>query len=168
MAVGDITIVEGKGASTKYLVDDRDTSGAASAIRAGEFCKTGATDSQFVVPLVDADLTIGTDQPLHGLAVRTSTETATANGEVEVIVPDLYLLYSIRALTASLVDTQSEIDALRGESDILDLTNSNWRMDTAAGSGANNAFKIEGGDPTHSSLTFSIRIDATFRGRARV
>ena len=161
------TVVEGHGNTNKYLVDDRDTS-SALIFAAGHFAKTGATSSQFVVPLVDADLTIGTDQPCHGLAIGASSETASVNGAVYLVIPTDTLLYSGLAKTTSLVDTQSEIDALIGESHVLDLTSGDWTVDTAAGDGANNAFKLEGGDPTYSSLVFSLRQDGTFRGRARV
>lgn len=168
MAVNDFRIVQGKGSSLTWLVDDRTTSGAATIISAGEFAKTGATSSQFVVPLVDGDLTIGTDQPLHGLAVRNSTETSSADGEVELVIPSMELVYEGLEKTASLADTQAEIDALVGESYVLDLTSTNWRIDSASSDGANNAFKIVGGDPTRSALRFIIRTDATFFGRARV
>lgn len=167
MATGNFRVVEGRAHTNVWQVDDRDTS-SATTIAAGEFTKTNATAAPYAVPLVDADLTIGTDQTLVGLAAKASTETASANGTVEVIVPLPDLVYEGRVLTTTLADTQSEVDALVGDYLVLDLTSSTWTIDTAAGTGANNAFLIIGGDPLRSTLKFRIRSDATNWGRAQV
>lgn len=153
-----------------WQTDDRDTS-SVNQIEVGEPVKMGGTASQFVIPCVDGDVTIGTDQPLAGISAKQSTETAALNGTVDMYMPLPGMIYEIEALSASAADTQAEIDALRGEYDVLDLTSSKFTLDTAGGSGANNAFLIVGGTPTPSTaptLDVMIRSDATVFGRAQV
>lgn len=167
MSRNDITIIDTGGHNCvpvlRWLVDDRTTS-SANQILAGEPTKQGAAASQFVIPCVDGDLTIGTDQPFTGIAAADSTETTSADGYVDLYVPLPGVVYEIKALSAAAANTQSEIDAMRGENQVLDLTSGAFTMDTAAGGSANNAFTIVGGDPLKSTVWFTVRIDATYLG----
>lgn len=168
MARADIKIVDtgGHGAvpTFNWQVDDTATS-SANAILAGEPVKQGAAASQYAIPLADGDLTIGTDQPMIGIAKNDSTATSSANGVVDVYMPLPGVLYEMRAKTASLVDTQAEIDAIVGENLVMDLTSSSYTLDTAGGSAASNAFLVVGGNVERRSLQFHIGLHATVLGR---
>ena len=142
-------------------------SGQTDLVEAGEPTKQNAAGDENVILLVDADLTVATDQPMAGVSVANSTETASAAGYVDVYTPGMWLLYEILALTTATADTQSEIDALIGDAYIIDLTSSAFTMDTAAPA-ATGAFIITGGDPDVSSVFFRIRLDAVRFGRAEV
>jgi len=85
MAKADISIVDsGRDAvsSQKYVVEDRDTSGASDTIKPGEPVKIGTSND--VVVCADGDPEIGTDQMI-GIAAEESTETSSSDGEVEVL-----------------------------------------------------------------------------------
>lgn len=168
MSRADITIKDTGGHNTvptyKWQRDDRDTS-SDTACLAGEPVKQSVAGGAFALKLVDADLTIGTDQPMIGVAASDSTETASADGSVQVFMPLPGIVYEIKAKSAAAADTQSEIDTMTGDYQVLDLTSGAYTMDTAGGSGANNAFLIIGGDPSRSSLWFMIGLHATVLGR---
>ena len=142
--------------------------GTPVTIKAGEPALVGGTSSNAVVLPVDADVTIGTDQPIAGIAAKDSTETAAVAGVCDVYMPLPGIEYEIAAKTASLANTAALILALQGAYYVLDLTSSVFTMDTAAGDGASNAFIITGGDSVRSLVYFLIRSDATWFGRARV
>src|SRR3990167_5775309 len=72
--------------------------GTPPVIAAGEPCKQNAAGDENVILLVDADLTIGTDQPMAGVSVNGSSETASAAGYVDVFTPGKWLLYEIFSL----------------------------------------------------------------------
>src|SRR3990167_3792385 len=173
MAVNDIRIKDCARLSAvptfEYLRDDRDTS-SDTVVAAGEPLKKNATAGQFCIKWVTADITVATDQPIIGVAAQASTETATVDGAVNVYMPLLGVIYAINALTASLANTQSEIDALRGEYDVVSLTaaGGTYSLDTAAGDAATNALIIVGGEPAKSELWVVFRNDATLFGRAQV
>lgn len=137
-------------------------------IKAGEPTKQNATADENIILQVDADLTIATDQPMAGIAATDSTETASAAGYSDVYVPLPDIKWEIKAKSAAAADTQTEIDALIGQLELLDLTSSVFTMDTAAGSTSTNAYLIVGGDPTRSTVWFRIRPDACSFGRASV
>lgn len=142
--------------------------GTPPTIRAGEPAKQNAAGDENVILLVDADLTVGTDQPMAGVAAIDSSEVSGTAGYVDVYTPLINTLYEMLVLTASAADAQSEIDAFIGSAMVMDLTSSAFRMDTAAGNAAANAFIITGGDINISSVKFRIRSDATRFGRAQV
>ena len=148
--------------------DDRDTSSEVAG-RAGELYKTSGAGAAFAVRLLDADLTIGTDQPFLGLGAKDATETATADGVVEMYIPLPGLLYEIIALTATAADTRAEIDTMRGDYQVIDVASTAVdaaiTLDTAIGSGANNAFLVIDGDPSRSALWVMVRADGTAIGR---
>jgi hypothetical protein len=146
-------------------------SGTPVTIKAGEPAKltdsTLGTDTGLVILLVDADLTIATDQPMSGIASNDSTETASASGYSDQYVPLPDIKWEIKAKTATAADAQSEIDALIGALYAIDLTSSVFTIDTT-GTATTNAFLIVGGDPNRSTVHFRIRPDACAFGRASV
>lgn len=137
------------------------TEANATDINAGEPVKLKSAGSPYVIPLADADLTIGTDTAMVGLAKSDSTHTASVDGTIEVYVPLPGVVYEMKATTAANVDTQAEIDALVGDRVTIDLAASTYTLDENDGDGANNAFYIVGGDPDSGKLYFTVRTDAT-------
>ena len=142
-------------------------SGQTELIEAGEPAKV-TDDEGEVILLVDADLTIGTDKTMSGIAARSSTETSSASGYSDQFLPLPDIQWEVKALTSSTADTQSEIDALIGHMVIIDLTSSVFTMDAGASTGTSNAFVIVGGDPKRATIWFRIRLDASHLGRATV
>lgn len=130
-------------------------------IKAGDPVKIKAAGSPYVIGLADADLTIGTDTAMVGIAASASTHTASADGVVDVYIPLPGVVYEAKAKTFANVDTQAEIDAMVGDRKIIDLTGTTYTIDDAAADGAANAFYIVGGDPVKGTLEFIIRTDAT-------
>lgn len=131
------------------------------AIVAGQPLKLKAAGGRYVVGLEDGDLTIGTDTAFVGIAKSDSTHTASADGEVEVYIPFEGTVYEIKAKSATAVDTQAEIDALRGKRCVIDLTTGVYTLDTAASDAAANAFVIIGGNAAHRTLYVIVRASAT-------
>lgn len=165
---GDITIKESGGRNSvptdRWVV----ASGQTTLIDAHEPAKQNATADENVILLVDADLTIATDQPMSGIAAIDSTETASAAGYSDQYVPLPDIKWEIKAKSAAAADTQSEIDAFLGSLFLIDLTSSVFTMDTAAGTASTAAFLIVGGDANRSTVWFRIRPDACAYGRASV
>ena len=171
MAKNDIRIYDVGGLSCAPVYPAKSFQVAAATpptVEAGEPVKPSGTSQEDVILLVDADLTVGTDQSFAGVAAKDSEETSGAAGYVDLYIPYTNIIWEIRALTTTLADARSEIDALVGEYHVMDLTSDLFTLDTAAGDGANNAFYIVGGDPTMGTLYFIVRGDATVFGRARV
>lgn len=133
------------------------TEAAATAIYAGEPVKLKAAGSPYVIPLADADLTLGTDVLFIGIAATDSTQTASADGSVQVYIHSSLITYEAKAKTLANVNTQSEINALCGDRKIFDLTSSVYTVDDAAADAAANALLITGGDPERGTLRFRIK-----------
>lgn len=106
-----------------------------------------------VVPMVDADGLV-TAERFTGLAKDVSTDTASANGTVNVWAPVPGLVYRGFAKSATAFDTQSEIDALMGKKVLFDLTSGDWTVDTAATDALVNCVVIAGGIPSASEVLF--------------
>ena len=138
------------------------TDAAATAITAGDLLKMTAAGGVYVTPLVDADLTIGTDTQIAGVAASAGSHTATADGTVEVYLPLPGVIWEMAVTTAANFDTQAEIDALQGDRVTIDVTALVQTLDENDGDGATNAFYIVGGDPDRQVAYFTIRADATW------
>lgn len=87
--------------------NDRDTSGA-RAMLTGEAVKRGSTGGNFAISIQDGDPEAGTDIFL-GIVNRDSTETAAADGKVEVLLIGSNTVLFGDATTAANVDTASEL-----------------------------------------------------------
>lgn len=157
MARGNISIVEGSPSVRRWLTEANTT-----VPLAGEPVKLKAAGSPYAIICADGDLTIGTDTAFLGICKGDGTQTASADGYVDVYIPTPDLVYESKAKTSTTFDTQSEIDALKGDRVVLDYTSSVWTVDVAATDGANNAFYIVGGDPVRATCQFTCRADATY------
>lgn len=144
------------------------TSGGVSTIQAGTPTKgadaTAASPwTGAVVPMVDGDGT--TSQRFTGIAKSTSTDTASANGEVTLWLPLPGYVYACKAKTASTADTAAEVQALFGKRVVFDLTSSLWSVDAAAADAAANMVTIIGGDYRTQTLYFTYKITGTLIGQ---
>jgi len=119
MAIGDITILDqstmaGIGARKQIVL------AGATAILAGEPVAK-ALGAPSVTAMATNKPVVATDF-LAGIAATSSTQTASADGEVWVypIVPGVQ--YLIKPNVAATFDTQAEYDALVGDRVLIDLT----------------------------------------------
>lgn len=146
--------------SKKWLV----ASGAAASIAIGT--PTEGADAAAASPWtgnvnVMADGEGTTSQRFTGIAKSTSTDTASAAGEVYTWLPLPGLIYSGFAKTASTADTQAEVDALSGKRVVFDLTSTDWTIDAAAADAVANCVVIVGGDYQTRTLNFMYRPSGT-------
>jgi len=140
------------------------TEANATAILQGEPVKFKALGSQYVIPLADADGVIGTMTPIVGVAASDSTQTASADGYVDVYIPLPGTIYEIAAKSAAGANTQSEINALVNDRAIIDLTAGVYTLDATGTDVATAPFLIVGGNPDKSTLYVQIRTGATALG----
>lgn len=138
------------------------------SIKAGEPVLQAGQNSQYVALAADGEPEISVSQPIVGIAASDSTETASADGSVEIYMPLPGIVYEIAATSSAAADTQSEIDALCGDKFTLDLTSSKFTLDTATGAAASWAFLVVGGNPNKKTLKVMISSEATILGRAQV
>jgi len=157
MAIANIRIVNAGGSNTvptlKFLGE-----AAATAMYAGEPVKAKAAGSKYAIPLADAEPVIGTTTRVLGIAATNSTQTASADGEVYVYdANDTQIVYAAKAKSSAAADTQAEIDALIGKRVLLDLTSSEYTVDTATADGNTNGVIIVGGNPDTAEIYFQFR-----------
>ena len=149
-----ITIDKGLSNSwaTQYVV----ASGAAGTIVTGTPAKCVTADGSVagaVIPMVDGDGLV-TAERFVGIAKRTSTDTASANGTVDTWAPVPGMLYRASPKTAGTCNTQAKLNALAGKKVIFDLTGSDWTVDTAATDALVNCVVIAGGIPANDEVNF--------------
>lgn len=143
MARGDFKVISGHGPTITYKTDDRTTSSQTAALEPGEPVKKGGAGGNFVIALATGDPEVGTDE-MVGIVRKKSTETSTADGEVEVLctIPGLTVVRA-KATTSTNINTAALLLAVIGDWIAGDLTGSGTN-------GAGNVFTIdedEGDDP---------------------
>jgi len=146
--------------TVQWQVDDLTTSGVLP-ISAGDPVKLATAGSPYVIPLVDADLTIGTDTVLVGIAASDSTATMTTNGVVDVYLPLPGVIWKMPVTTSTNFDTAAEIASLQGDRVTIDAIGIVYTLDENDGDGVNSAFYIVGGDPETATAYFMIREGGT-------
>lgn len=125
-------------------------SGAAASIDRGAPTKEGSSGA--VAIMADGEGT--TSERFSGMAKSVSTDTAAADGVVEVYLPLPGLVYVGSPKVAGAADTKAEIQAISGKRIVLDLTSTTWTVDTAAADGATNSVVIVGGSPNDDLVYF--------------
>ena len=123
MALGNVTILRegafGNQGSRKQLV----ASGAAATIKAGELVlKTLGTAFVTVWTASNSAKPVVATDYVAGLSASTSTDTATADGSVDIIPVTPGTVYLIDADTAGTWDTQAKYDALVGDRVLISTT----------------------------------------------
>ncbi len=159
MSLNDIKIVK-PGGLTALPTQRYTVQAGAITINAGEPVKGGT--APYVVPSADAEPVTGTPTFI-GIAASTSTQTASADGYVDVYIPLPGVIYRASAKSAAAVDTQAEIDALKQKRVVLDLTSSVYTVDTAASDASTNGIIIVDGDPVAKTVDFTIKQSVLFR-----
>lgn len=108
MAEGDIKVVSGSYGARELDAEDRNTSSISATLKPGEPVKRGGTGGNFAARIADGNPTTGSDIFL-GIVNRESTETATADGKVEVnIVGPMTILFG-DATTAGNLSTAADL-----------------------------------------------------------
>lgn len=145
-------------------------SGAVATIQPGTPTKLSATTrgtAGTVIPMVDGDGT--TSQVFTGIAKSVSSDTATAAGSVELIMPLPGIIYAAKAKSATGANTQAKINNLLYGRLVFDLTGTvgvglsgTWTLDTAAGDGATNCSVIVGGEYQTNTLYFIYQVRGSY------
>ena len=135
-------------------------SGTAQSINAGEPTiganATAASWTGAVKIAADADPTTASGHRFTGIAKSDSTDTVAAAGYVDVWLPMPGTVYSAKAKTATLANTQALIDGLKFKRVIFDLTGTAWTVDTAATDALANGVVCIGGDYPTSTIYFLV------------
>ena len=160
MAKRNVQIVDPAGANTVPTWRYR-TEAAATAIYVGEPVKLKAAASGYVIPLADAEPVIGTTTAVVGIAASDSTQTATADGVLDVYIPRPGMVYRAKAKSAAGIDTDAELLAKLNDRVLFDLTSGVYTIDQAAADDAANGVTIIGGNIVTGTLDFIIRASAT-------
>jgi hypothetical protein len=113
--------------------------GAAASINAGEPVAK-ALGAQYVTAMATSKPVVATDF-LAGIAASTSTDTASADGVVDVFPIVAGQVWLITPKTATAWDTQAEYNALIGDRVTIDLTGGSYTLN--ATDGATNGCVIE-------------------------
>ncbi len=139
-------------------------SGTTKEIEAGEPCDgddaAAASWTGKVSIMGDGEGT--TTQRFAGIAKSDSSETPTADGEVDVWMPLPGIIYSGKALLSTDFDTAAEIKAHHGQRVIFDFTTPAWTIDTAATDAVANCVVIVGGDFRTTEAYFVYRFSGTY------
>lgn len=163
MARGDIRVVSGGYGAREFDVDDRNTS-AENALLAGEPVKRGGAGNNFAIPIVNGDPEGGTDVFL-GIVNRGSTETATVDGKVEVLLCGPGTILTGDATTGTNIDTAADLLGLMLDFIAFDVAGASvFTFDEDQNAGATNvAFCIVGGDIIRTRV-FAMVVNASLVG----
>jgi hypothetical protein len=140
MALGDFTLMQtdnGFGAKGSRKCN---VAASSTLINSGEPVAINALGDAVVIPLATNGPVVGTSF-IVGIAVSTSTNTASAAGTVEVMPVDPSQIWLVAPKVAATFDTQSEYDALVGDRVLIDLTSSSYTA--LASDSANNGCVVQ-------------------------
>ena len=159
MSKGDVRIIDAGGHNVVPVYQMR-VEAAATAILAGEPLKRGGTGSNYAIPLATGDPEISADLVI-GISAGLSSETASADGLVDVYMPLPGIIYGCAATTKANVDTDAELLALLLDRVAFDLTGAIYTVDENEGDAAAHGLLIVGGDIETGEMEFMIRHSAT-------
>lgn len=159
MATADVSLIGRAGQNQAPSFVFR-TEAAATAILVGEPVKIGGTGNNYVVPLGNGEPIIATDI-IVGIAATDSTQTATADGVVEVLMPLPGLIWSCKATTPANIDTDAKLLALLNDRVTFDLAAGVYTVDENEGDGATHGLRILGGDIVTGDVYFTILSSGT-------
>lgn len=160
--IDDIAVVRGGGSNYEARVDDRDTSSATATLKRGEPVKRN--NANFALLVATGDPEIATDI-LLGIATSESTETASAEGTVNVlqIVPGTVLRG--KATTSTNMNTAALLNGLRFDYVTFDVTSSNVTIDEDEGDDPNSqGLCILDGDIVDGTLEVAVHVNVTLSG----
>lgn len=157
----DVRVISGGGPVRTYRVE----AGAAASITPGKPVKVGGTGNNYVVLLATGDPEIGTDQ-MVGVAVSTSTDTASADGTVDVqmVIPNKTVLRS-DVTTPANIDTDAELLAVLNDHVTYDLTSTTFTVDEDEGDDPNvHGLTIIDGDISKGTVDYMVADAAGLNG----
>lgn len=160
----DIGIIRGSGSNFQVRTNDRDTSSLTVTIKRGEVVKRGTTGNNFAIPVLTGDPEISTDV-LIGVATSESTETATADGTVEVaqILPGTVLRG--KATTVANIDTDAKLRDITFDYVAFDVTSLAQTIDEDEGDDPNvHGLCIIDGDIVAGTLDVLVHANVTLSG----
>lgn len=158
----DIAIVRGSGSNFRGRVEDRDTSSATATLKRGEVAKRNNTN--FALKVAAEDPEISTDI-LLGVVANESDETATAEGNVDLIQIIPSTILRGRATTATNMNTQALLDAFRYEYISFDVTSGAITIDEDEGDDPNvNGLCVLDGDIVAGTLEVAVHVNVTLTG----
>ena len=96
-----------------------------------------------------------------GVAAGASTQTATADGSVDIYLHQPGFIYRGTATTASTADTQTEIDQWQGYHVALDLISGKFTVKLTT-SDSTKGLIVLGGNPNTSSIDFAVMNEFTW------
>ncbi len=156
MAKNDIKIINQSDAMSgvirTYKVEDRTTSSAAATIKPGEPVKVGGTGTNFVLLCATAEPTNAA--PMLGIAVSESTETSSADGEVQVFVPTP----GVAVMRAAAHTGANLADGILNDTVTFDLTSTVFTVNEDEGTDPNvHGLEIIGYDADADTVDFVLR-----------
>lgn len=155
MSLGDFKIVKTGGLSNVPTYRFNVQAGA-TTIYAGEPVKVASAGAQYVVKSADAEPVTGTPT-FVGIAQSTSTQTASADGYVDVYKPIQGVVFRGSAKNKANIATQANVNTLKNRRSVLDLTSGVYTVDESAADASTNGIVIVDGDPVKGTLDFEIR-----------
>ena len=163
MSASDITILSSNGVQN-VPTSTRQTEGGATDINFGEPVKLKAAGSPFVIPLATTEPIVGTTTAVVGIASSDSSHTASADGTIDVFVPQPGIVYLCDATTPANIDTQAKYDDLVGDRVVFTLAVGVFTVDENAGDGVTKGLYIENLNINDhpGKVAFSLRIAATY------
>jgi hypothetical protein len=156
MSLGDVTIISPGGQNLPPALSYR-VEAAATTINAGEPVKVSG---DYALPSADAEPTTALTT-FVGIASSTSTQTASLDGVVDVILAVPGIVYSCKATDPTLIDTDAELLALLNNSLVFNLSAGVYTVDTAVAA-PTNGLRVVGGDITNGTISFCVRSAVTF------
>lgn len=136
--------LKGAGPTLTLGAEDQTVSGLTTTIKPGDVVKRAGTGGNFAVIALDGDAEIATDI-LFGVVRKESTDTTTADGDIEVRAFLPGSIIRAKATTAANVDTAAEFVALRYDTVCFDRS-------AATSAGLLTIDEDEGDDPNVHSL----------------
>lgn len=140
MALGDLQLLQTDNGHGARGTRKMNVAASATLIYPGEPVAVNALGDAVVIPMA-TNLPAANAPTLVGVAMSTSTNTASAAGTVEVMLADPNQVWLIAPKVAATWDTQAEYDALVGDRVLIDLTSSSYTL--LAADGANNGCVVQ-------------------------
>src|SRR3990167_10415978 len=160
--IDDISIVRGSGSNFQGRVEDRDTSSATATLKRGEIAKRNNTN--FALLIANGDPEISTDI-LLGVVASESTETASADGNVELVAILPGTVLRGRATTAATMNTVALLQGIRYEYVASDVASGAITIDEDEGDDANSqGFCILDGYIVAGTLEVAVHVNVTLFG----
>ncbi len=151
MAQGNVKIVKHEGDVVPFRTDAGST-----AILPGEPTMIGGGGNNYAIVLTDAKPVVATDEFL-GIALSIGTHTSTADGVVNVGVPQPNkTVLRAKAKDTTAIDTDAELLAILNDNVLFDLTGTAYTIDEGV-DGNTAGLMVRGGDIVKGTLDVVVK-----------